>query len=820
MLTQPILTDDDASHQPGALDGLTILRYAHLYRNRTSGGVEQYLRHLDRGLLHRHRLTVLQMHLTYDDRDNAIQVEEVGLGRILWVPVPVRHVDTVTLADLPSRIRFIGHHMLGVHQQEGQGKFRASLSFTRELLRHKAGHLRYGTTILSDRIAHLLTGRKIDLMALHWLSYDTDALIARAVKAQIPFVFINHFHNGRLAMPATRKSIVQAAAVGTVSDHGVPAELQGRYVNLSDAVDTEFFSPDKASLLQSPLSTLVLLPGRIQEGKGHRDLIEAARILLDRRVDLIVGFIGATDSEPMQQQLFELISARGLQGRVMFLGERTAEQLRDWYAQSTVVVLPSYAEGLPRIVLEAQAMEKPIVAYDAGGTSQAVLANETAMLVKTGDVKALADKIQFLLQNESARLDMGRRGREYVCRQFGLAALIERHERLYAKVIFAARPARHLAGRPRACGPRVKLLDADPRAPLVSILIPAYNAERSIASALQSAIAQTWPHKEIIVVDDGSTDGTLEAARRFAADGVRVIHQENQGAAGARNTALSASRGDYIQWLDADDLLAPDKVASQMELAQHLNNRRVLLSSSWGQFLYRHHRAEFIPTPLWRDLSPVEWLICKLEHNVFMQTAVWLVSRELTEAAGPWNAAMLGDDDGEYFCRILKASEGVRFVPQAKVYYRGPGLAFGSLSYSEGSGRRLNALWASMRLHVGYLRSMEDSDRTRAACLKYLNDGLIFFYPEMPDIVAQMQAMARELGGVIAPPRLPAKYSWLKTVFGWHLAKRSQRLMRRLRWALERHWDKTMFEIEGHLPKRRSELTATPTGNNTASPSF
>src|ERR1700722_17022843 len=100
--------------------------------------------------------------------------------------------------------------------------------------------------------------------------------------------------------------------------------------------------------------------------------------------------------------------------------------------------------------------------------------------------------------------------------------------------------------------------------PLVSILIPAFNSEKWIAGTIRSALAQTWDRKEIIVVDDGSTDRTFEIARQFESHTVRVVTQINQGAAAARNNAFSLSRGEYIQWLDADDLLAPDKVATQM----------------------------------------------------------------------------------------------------------------------------------------------------------------------------------------------------------------------------------------------------------------
>ena len=94
--------------------------------------------------------------------------------------------------------------------------------------------------------------------------------------------------------------------------------------------------------------------------------------------------------------------------------------------------------------------------------------------------------------------------------------------------------------------------------PLVSVLVPAYNAEQWIAGTIRSALAQDWPRKEVVVVDDGSRDRTLAVAREFASREVAVITQENQGAAAARNRAFSVCQGDYIQWLDADDLLSPD----------------------------------------------------------------------------------------------------------------------------------------------------------------------------------------------------------------------------------------------------------------------
>jgi glycosyltransferase involved in cell wall biosynthesis len=334
--------------------------------------------------------------------------------------------------------------------------------------------------------------------------------------------------------------------------------------------------------------------------------------------------------------------------------------------------------------------------------------------------------------------------------------------------------------------------------PLVSILVPAFNAQEWIGDTLRCAVAQTWSQKEIIVVDDGSTDQTLAIARRFESDSVRVVTQKNQGAAASRNTAFSLSRGEYIQWLDADDLLALDKIEKQMEILHEVQSRRTLLSSSWGRFMYRHYRTKFQPTPLWCDLVPTEWLLRKMGQNLYMQTSTWLVSRELTEAAGEWNTSLLGDDDGEYFCRVLLRSDGVRFVPNAKVFYRAA--SFSSLSYIGNSDQKMEAQWRSMQLHVGYLRSLEDSERTRAACVRYLQNWLGNFYPQRIDIAKQIEGMATELGGQVSMPQLSWKYSWIKGIFGIGLARRAQIVLPNVRWSFSRLFDKILFWLENRRP--------------------
>ncbi|HSZ63745.1 MAG TPA: glycosyltransferase family 2 protein [Terriglobales bacterium] len=330
--------------------------------------------------------------------------------------------------------------------------------------------------------------------------------------------------------------------------------------------------------------------------------------------------------------------------------------------------------------------------------------------------------------------------------------------------------------------------------PLVSILIPAFNAQEWIADTIRSAVAQTWERKEIVVVDDGSTDRTLTIARQWESDTFRVVTQQNQGAAASRNRAFSLSHGDYIQWLDADDLLAPEKIERQMEILNQCASKRTLVSAAWGKFRYRSHKAKFVRTALWCDLSPSEWLLRRMGQNLYMQTATWLVSRELAEAAGPWDTRLLGDDDNEYFCRILLASDSVRFVPDARVHYRSFG--YGSLSYVGLSNVRIDAHWLSMQLHVGYLRSLEDSERVRAACVRYLQTWLPFFYPQRPDIVSMAERMARDLGGQLEVPRSSWKFAWIRATFGPEIAKRVQTTLSGWKHSVEKSWDKALFRME------------------------
>ena len=324
---------------------------------------------------------------------------------------------------------------------------------------------------------------------------------------------------------------------------------------------------------------------------------------------------------------------------------------------------------------------------------------------------------------------------------------------------------------------------------LVSILIPVYNAERWIGETIESALAQTWSKKEIIIVDDGSSDETYSVANRYSSKILKIVTQKNSGASSARNKAFSLCQGDYIQWLDADDMLAHDKIETQLKYCEADGKDKVLCSSAFGKFFYHHQRARYSPNSLWQDLKPVEWLLKKMGEKTWFFPAAWLVSREFTELAGLWDESLSLDDDGEYFCRLVSLSHGVKFVEEAKSYYRIGNTH--SLS-KKTSAKACQSLFRSIILCIGYLISLEDSERTRSSCLNYLHAWIPYFYPEKEDILRQISEFVRELGGELKPPTLGWKYFAVEKLFGYKKAKKVQDIIRKGKFTVAKNLDRML----------------------------
>lgn len=213
--------------------------------------------------------------------------------------------------------------------------------------------------------------------------------------------------------------------------------------------------------------------------------------------------------------------------------------------------------------------------------------------------------------------------------------------------------------------------------PLVSIIIPAYNAAKHIAESIQSAISQSWANKELIVIDDGSTDETLDIIKSFDNQVIKVFQQAKSGASATRNRGILESKGDYIQFLDADDILSTYKIEQQvLAIANHTNALAVCSTVHFDE-----HQAHALFTPslyeeefLKTSDEPVKFLIRLWGgysgKGSMIQPNAWLIPRNLINKAGNWNENLTLDDDGEFFTRIILNSTGIIKVDGVFNYYR------------------------------------------------------------------------------------------------------------------------------------------------------
>lgn len=193
--------------------------------------------------------------------------------------------------------------------------------------------------------------------------------------------------------------------------------------------------------------------------------------------------------------------------------------------------------------------------------------------------------------------------------------------------------------------------------PLVSVVVLAYQQRPWVMEALESVFAQTYAHIEVIVVDDGSTDGTGDVVRQHFGDAVRIVRQANQGPSAARNTGFALANGELIQFLDADDRLAPGKVAMQVDaLARHPDHDVAYCDYAFFPETPPRARRGFPESPAEASGDLLEAL---LEGN-FIASHAALTRRAALLEAGGFDAALGGAEDYDLWIRL--AARGSRFV--------------------------------------------------------------------------------------------------------------------------------------------------------------
>ncbi len=209
--------------------------------------------------------------------------------------------------------------------------------------------------------------------------------------------------------------------------------------------------------------------------------------------------------------------------------------------------------------------------------------------------------------------------------------------------------------------------------PLVSVIIPAYNCADHITESVESALAQDYPNKEIIIIDDGSTDNTLNVLSPFAGK-IIVIQQQNAGSAAARNTGIKAAKGEFVAFLDSDDLWFPGKLS--LQLGYMISNPSIgLVYHAWGvwepdqQGKYSPLSIPTLPQDKFAiDADKSGWIYEKLFSDSIIHTTSAMIRRELIEKAGLFDEELRKGQDYEYWFRISRYTQVRKLQAVLSVY--------------------------------------------------------------------------------------------------------------------------------------------------------
>ena len=207
--------------------------------------------------------------------------------------------------------------------------------------------------------------------------------------------------------------------------------------------------------------------------------------------------------------------------------------------------------------------------------------------------------------------------------------------------------------------------------PLISILMPLYNSEQWIEKTINSCQSQTYQNWELIVVDDGSKDHSAYIVEQLARSDSRIKLQRqiNQGACAARNMAFKISKGQYIMYLDADDLISKNKLESQIAALESKDDNAIAFCK-WSYFK-NNHIVNSEDKAFYHTYNiPLQFLLDLWNSGSFVQTACYLIPRHIIAKIADWDIRLKMNQDGEFFCRAILASSKIIFVPQAHVFYR------------------------------------------------------------------------------------------------------------------------------------------------------
>jgi glycosyltransferase involved in cell wall biosynthesis len=309
----------------------------------------------------------------------------------------------------------------------------------------------------------------------------------------------------------------------------------------------------------------------------------------------------------------------------------------------------------------------------------------------------------------------------------------------------------------------------------VSIIIPLYNSEAYIAQTIDSCLAQTHDNIEIIVVENGSTDQGYQIVKSIDDTRLSVFQIPTPNAAAARNYGYHKATGTYIIFLDADDVMASNKIELQLK-ALSAKPEGWIASCAWAKFKTNTKEAIIKPQKVWNIQNPIDWCLQSWMGEGMMIPGCWLIPKPIIDKVGLWDERLSLHDDGEFMCRVLLASKGNVFVENTVVYYRQQD---NSLSRDHTSKKAAESALLVYKSYLQQILKFQDSKLTRRALARNFSRFVYEYYPAHAQLIKEAYHEINELG--VKPPLVGSpSFKLIQRIVGFKLAMRLTSIKRNL----------------------------------------
>lgn len=301
--------------------------------------------------------------------------------------------------------------------------------------------------------------------------------------------------------------------------------------------------------------------------------------------------------------------------------------------------------------------------------------------------------------------------------------------------------------------------------PLVSILIPLYNAEQYIEETITKALQQTYSNIELVIVDDHSTDNSLKIAQKYISEKVHVYSNPKKGGNPARNYAFEKCNGEYIKFMDADDYCTNEMIEKQMDRMLKDGDENTLVFSP-VKMLYPDGHFFLPPREIDKDYIPgIELLIDIWRGKGWNCPHCHLMHRNLFIKSGGWDETITKNQDGEFFARIANKANKALCVPDEYAIWRQTGIGVSTKKTIKAHASMIRSYEIISKLILNYNDGME----YRKICAKYIGLFVYTYYPEISPIMPMIYKVLQQIK---QPLMLPDRkiLIFLRTIMGWKLA--------------------------------------------------